>query len=123
MKAISKRLRAMRRSHNLTQEILSEHLGYTPAYYGQLERGDRKISPRALCNIAKFYGVPAEYLATGIDPGTLESLRESAEYMADTPYSERIANLFKNATEDECKFCYGIVREALSAYRNTQKAE
>lgn len=124
MEDISKRLRTMRKRCNLTQESLSEHLGYTPAYYGQLERGDRKISFRALCTIANFYEVSPDYLATGMDSGSLEPLtqfRETADYSVDVPYTERITLLLKTATEDECKFCYGIVREALTAYRNTIK--
>lgn len=121
---ICERLHSLRKSNHLTQEKLSEYLGYTPAYYGQIERGNRIISHKALYTIASFYGVSPDYLVTGYDPLSLEALtelKESADYLADTPYTIRITELFKNATEEECRFCYNIVREILSSYRSSKR--
>ena len=42
-KAMGKRLKIERCNLNLTQEQLAEEVGLSPAYIGQIERGERKI--------------------------------------------------------------------------------
>lgn len=126
MKEISKRLRVLRKNHHMTQEDLSEHLGYTPAYYGQLERGDRKVSMEALMRISRLYQLSLDYILTGTEPDipeALTQLREPAGYPNSMPYSERLANLFKDATEEECRLCYRVVCELLAACRTTKSTD
>ena len=41
-KKIGQRIRAFREQQGLTQETASERCGITTAFYGNIERGDRK---------------------------------------------------------------------------------
>ena len=50
--AMGKRLKIERTNLNLTQEHLAEDVGLSPAYIGQIERGERNISLDKLVLIA-----------------------------------------------------------------------
>ena len=56
-KALGKKIRSERLKIELTQAQLAEKVNLTPAYIGQIERGERKFSLEALVNIANILKV------------------------------------------------------------------
>ena len=61
-KAMGKRLKIERCNLNLTQEQLAEEVGLSPAYIGQIERGERNISLDKLILIVNKLGVTVDYV-------------------------------------------------------------
>jgi transcriptional regulator with XRE-family HTH domain len=73
-RALGAAVRMLRQARGLTQETLGEHAGLTANYTGDLERGERNISVRALWQLADGLGVPAS-----------ELMREAEKHEADEP--------------------------------------
>lgn len=69
---IGKRLKAIRKAQNMSQEVLADKIGITFQQVQKYERGLNRISASRLCMIARALGqqldafVPAEFSA-GID--------------------------------------------------------
>ena len=66
---IGKRIREARKALKLTQEAASERCDITSSYYGNLERGDKKMSVETLARISQGLHVSVDYLLFG---GSLE---------------------------------------------------
>ncbi len=60
--ALGKRIREERCKLNLTQEKLAEDVDLTPAYIGQIERGERKVTLEKLVAIVNRLGVTVDYV-------------------------------------------------------------
>jgi transcriptional regulator with XRE-family HTH domain len=73
-KEIGKRIRAVRKAQKLTQEEASERCDITSSYYGNLERGNKKMSVETLVKISKGLGVSADNLLFGEIPQNQELL-------------------------------------------------
>ena len=56
-KRVGKRIRALRESRKLTQEILSQMAGFTQKYLGEVERGTGNITLELLTKLADALGV------------------------------------------------------------------
>lgn len=59
---LGKRIREERLKLNLTQEHLSEDIGISTAYLGQIERGERSVTLDKLVSLANRLGVTVDYL-------------------------------------------------------------
>ncbi len=59
---LGKRIREERNKLHLTQEVLSEKIGITSYYLGELERGERTPSLDVLISIAASLKVSLDYL-------------------------------------------------------------
>ena len=55
-------LREVRKTRGLSQEELAFESGYHPTYIGQLERGKKSPSLRAIMRLAKALGAPGSEL-------------------------------------------------------------
>lgn len=66
--AMGRRIRAARKALNLTQEEASERCDITSSYYGNLERGDKKMSVETLVKLSEGLGVSADSLLYGDSP-------------------------------------------------------
>lgn len=55
-------IRVLRDEHKLTQEKLADLCGLTTNYVGDMERGERNVSLRALWQLADGLGIPASEL-------------------------------------------------------------
>jgi transcriptional regulator with XRE-family HTH domain len=56
-------LRELRKQRGLSQEVLAFESGYHPTYIGQLERGKKNPSLRAIISLASVLGVlPSELI-------------------------------------------------------------
>ncbi len=65
--ALGKRIRDARKALNLTQEEASERCDITSSYYGNLERGDKKMSVETLVKLSEGLGVSVDSLLYGDD--------------------------------------------------------
>ena len=61
---LGKRIKEERLCLNLTQEKLSEKVGISTAYLGQIERGERCITLDKLIPLANYLGVTVDFLLT-----------------------------------------------------------
>ena len=62
---IGKRIREARKAQNLTQEAASEKCDITSAYYGNIERGDKKMSIETLAKVSQGLNLSVDYLLFG----------------------------------------------------------
>lgn len=62
MNELSKRLKALRKAHGLSQKQLSELIGVTQAYMSELEKGKKRPSLEVLKNLCNTLGCSADYL-------------------------------------------------------------
>lgn len=62
---IGKRIRKIRKEQRLTQEEAAEKCDITAAYYGNVERGDKKMSVETLVKISKGMDISIDYLLFG----------------------------------------------------------
>lgn len=62
---IGERLRLQRKKLGLTQEQAAELLGISTTYYGEIERGNRKISVQRVLMVYEKMGLEPTYLLTG----------------------------------------------------------
>ncbi|MCX7922246.1 MAG: helix-turn-helix domain-containing protein [Clostridia bacterium] len=59
---LGKRIRSIRQNLNMTQAELAERINVTPAYIGQIERGERKFTIETLVDIANTLMVSVDFL-------------------------------------------------------------
>lgn len=62
---IGQRIREARKALKLTQESASERCDITSSYYGNLERGDKKMSVETLARLSQGLHVSVDYLLFG----------------------------------------------------------
>ena len=67
---IGNQIRLMREELGLTRDNLSELIGITPYFLGQIERGERNMSVKTLIKIAACLNVSIDYLVYGADKRT-----------------------------------------------------
>ena len=60
--AIGLRIRTLRKTKNLTQELFAEQCGISTAFIGHIERGTRKLSVETLSRIAQELDISTDYL-------------------------------------------------------------
>lgn len=65
--ALGKRIREARKALKLTQEEASERCDITSSYYGNLERGDKKMSVETLVKLSEGLGISVDSLLYGDD--------------------------------------------------------
>ena len=58
------KLKKLRKEKNITQDKLSEKLGFSPRYIGKIEAGMTKPSMETFRKLADFFQVPVEYLVS-----------------------------------------------------------
>ena len=64
-RAIGQRIREVRKKKGLTQEQVSELCDITPSFYGNIERGDKKMCLETLAKLSKGLGVSTDQLIFG----------------------------------------------------------
>ena len=62
---IGERLRKQRRIMGLTQEQAAELLGVSTTYYGEIERGNRKLTIPRILTVYEKMNLEPTYLLTG----------------------------------------------------------
>ena len=95
---------------NLTQEQLSEYIGISTAYLGQIERGDRNVTLDKLIPIANRLGVTIDYLLTDY----------INEHAADINL-KRLSQLFDGKSEAEKEMAVNMIKMLFSYTDNLKK--
>ena len=98
-KKLGKRIREERLRLNLTQEKLSEEIGISTAYMGQIERGERSIALEKLIVLTNRLGVTVDFL-----------LKDYLATANDDMYTEMILQLFDGRSKKEKELVVDIVR-------------
>ena len=62
---IGERLRQQRKKMGMTQEETAELLGISSTYYGEIERGNRKLSIQKVLTVYEKMDLEPTYLLTG----------------------------------------------------------
>ena len=88
--ACGKRIRQLRRQHNLTQLALCENLNISETYLRKIESGERSASIDLYIEIAEFFHVSLDYLILGTEqsPGTFKTkIRTVIELLLEIDHS------------------------------------
>ena len=96
-KSVGKKIREVRRKHDLTQEKLAEDINVTSPYIGQMERGERGVSLETLIAISNRLGITIDYLL-------------SDYYNEDEYYRQQWVRLIKNRPEKEQEMIINVVK-------------
>ena len=76
-KSLGRRIRSLRESNKLTQDVLAEKAGISVKHLGKIERGTVNASVQCLTDIAGALGLPLrDLLETGHERGREELLAE-----------------------------------------------
>lgn len=103
---IGERLRERRSELHITQAVAAELLGISHSFYGQIERGTRRLSLEDIVICRDKLGMDPTYLLTGIRPLEITI----SNYLQDCPKEIRYdfeqlikyaANLYKNKDKRE----------------------
>ena len=65
---IGKRLYKRRKEMGLTQEAMAERLGMSLTFYGEIERGRKRLSIEKILMVYEQTGMNPDYLLTGKGP-------------------------------------------------------
>ena len=98
-KKLGKRIREERLRLNLTQEHLSEEIGISTAYLGQIERGERNITLDKLITLTNRLGVTVDFLLSDYVTVANEDL-----------YQKIMLQLFDGRSKKEKDLAVNIVR-------------
>ena len=96
--ALGKRIREERLRLNLTQEKLSEDIGISTAYLGQIERGERSLTLDKLVKIAVRLGITVDYLLS-------DSVSPTPDHQTDL-----ILQLLQDKTFQEKELAYQLLK-------------
>lgn len=96
--SLGKRIREERLRLNLTQEKLSEDVGISTAYLGQIERGERSLTLDKLVKIAVRLGITVDYLLS-------DSVAPTPDHQTDL-----ILQLLQDKTFQEKELAYQLLK-------------
>ncbi len=101
LKCIGKKLKRLRLNLDLTQEELGERAKLHYSYVGQIERGDKTPSLKALEKIAE---------ALNTDLETLLEDEEKYKYTPSSEFVRKIIKLTDNRNPEDLKLLYDITK-------------
>jgi len=73
--AVRQRVTFIRERLGMTKVAFADSIGITKSNYGQVEKGNRKLSVDQIYNIFIVYGVPMEYVLAGQEANLPEKFR------------------------------------------------
>ena len=98
-KKLGKRIREERLRLNLTEEHLSEEIGISTAYLGQIERGERNITLDKLITLTNRLGVTVDFL-----------LNDYVTVANEDIYQKIMLQLFDGRSKKEKELAVNIVK-------------
>ncbi len=99
------RIRDIRKSQGLSQEVLAEKSDTTPHYIGQIERAQTNVSINTLQKIALALGVNINDFFSFLPPAKILTKKDQL--------ISEIISLVKNEDEEKVKITYGILKDIL----------
>ena len=91
---IGDRIRKTRKKQHLTQEKASEICDITSAYYGNIERGDKKMSLETLVKITRGLNISADFLLFGDSTNELDEIEDFLKWLQRTLSQEQFLKYF-----------------------------
>ena len=117
---IGNRILQHRLKLGLTQDQLSEHLGCTPNYLGQLERGTKNLSLSMAERICYFFGISYDYLLLGKHPnGITMRIGENGKYDEES----ELMRMLSQCNPKEEALCKKILADILISLRSYSDSE
>ncbi|MCC8049900.1 MAG: helix-turn-helix domain-containing protein [Clostridiales bacterium] len=101
-KAIGERIREARKAQNLTQEEAAERCDITPSFYGNVERGDKKMSLETLVKISRGLSVSSDTILFGSSftgDDILSELREELQRANDEKQVEKYLLIIRHLAQ------------------------
>ena len=104
---IGKKIKEYRKINNFTQETLGEKAGFHYSYIGQVERGEKEPSLKALNKIADALGVGVDKLLIDYDLSSEASIKIS-----------NITDLLLNRNEKELEMIYTLLKDLTQIFEH-----
>lgn len=92
---IGRRIRRVRKMQNLTQEMAAEKCDITAAYYGNIERGDKKKSVETLAKVSIGLKISVDYLLFGDEQDKLAEYLSEIQQTVDEKQMEKYLTIIK----------------------------
>lgn len=102
---IGKRIRRIRENKGLKQDEIAARAGISIQHYGNIERGQTKLSLEALVRIANALGVTTDQLLCG------------SSYRAKEVLKDDLAELVSGASDAEMRVILKITEASLGIFR------
>lgn len=83
------------RCKNLTQEMAAEKCDITAAYYGNIERGDKKMSVETLAKVSIGLKISVDYLLFGDEQDKLAEYLSEIQQTVDEKQMEKYLTIIK----------------------------
>ncbi|MEZ0536575.1 helix-turn-helix domain-containing protein [Caldicellulosiruptoraceae bacterium PP1] len=118
-KLIGMRIREQREKLGLSRQELSEIVGLSDYYIGQLERGERQMSLPVLINIANILHISLDKLIYGndLERSYIKDTQENYKATLDYDIAE-INELIKNCSQNELRLIKKIIKLILPYINN-----
>jgi len=116
-KIIGERIKSQRKQFHLTQEKLSDALGITPNYLGEIERGRRPLTRKVATKLCNYFGLTYDFIYNG-NLDIVEDPKKEEEVVA--PAKMELIHFIKNCNENECSACLSFVKSMVLAIRSQQ---
>ncbi|MFQ5456648.1 MAG: helix-turn-helix domain-containing protein [Nitrospirota bacterium] len=117
-KKIGKRIRSLRKVHNLTQKELAERAGISYKYVGEIERGEKNFSVSILYGLARGLGISMDRILEVLSPEGGESMKVregNAVYKSNMDYNRLQGVIGKKRMK--------VINEALNILREIFEPE
>lgn len=98
---IGERIKKLRKSMNLTQDIFAENLGVVSSYISLLERGKKEPSEQLTLSICRTFGVRYDWLTKGEEPMKEEGFKNIGDYKINEDSPELLEILEMLREEDQ----------------------
>lgn len=117
--SVGRRIRGIRSAYGLTQESLSEDLGISPNYLGEIERGRRPLSHKVAKRLCAYFHLSLDYLYNG---KPLIEETAAASVQAQEAYSADLTTLLSTCSPQEYNLCLILIRDLLKGLRSASFA-
>ncbi|MDD6213523.1 MAG: helix-turn-helix transcriptional regulator [Clostridiales bacterium] len=115
---IGMRIRRERLLWDLTQEELSDILGISSNYLGQIERGNRELSRNMEDRLCNLFHLTHDDLRTGSGPKSWPNRVSEAGVIFNDLQEEEVQRLLHSCSPQELQLCGHVLRCLLLYLRN-----
>ena len=114
---VGMRIRRERNLWNMTQEDLSQELGISTNYLGQIERGTRDISRKMEDRLCEMFHLTHDEFRNQKPSDPWTRAGDSTEAVFRNMSEEDMLRLLRSCSPDELQFCGHLIRSTLAFLR------
>ena len=114
---VGMRIRRERNLWNMTQEDLSQELGISTNYLGQIERGTRDISRKMEDRLCEMFHLTHDEFRSQKPSDPWSRAGDSTEAVFRNMSEEDMLRLLRSCSPDELQFCGHLIRSTLAFLR------